>query len=72
MISEALGIAGHRKYPEGTNHGYAATIGGDIGSFHHNLLANCYGRNWSMGGGTDAKATIPVDWIYSITWYITG
>ena len=55
MISEALGIAGHRKYDAGTNHGYAATIGGDIGSHHHNLLANCTGRNWSMGGGTDAN-----------------
>lgn len=55
MIAEALGIAGHRNYPEGTNHGYAATIGGDIGSFHHNLLANCAGRNWSMGGGKDAN-----------------
>ena len=55
MISEALGIAGHRNYPAGTNHGYAATIGGDIGSFHHNLLADCEGRNWSMGGGTDAN-----------------
>ena len=55
IISEALGITGHRKYPEGTNHGYAATIGGDIGSFHHNLLANCNGRNWSMGGGADAN-----------------
>lgn len=55
LISEALGIAGHRNYAAGTNHGYAATIGGDIGSFHHNLLADCEGRNWSMGGGTDAN-----------------
>lgn len=55
MISEALGIAGHRNYAAGTNHGYAATIGGDIGTFSHNLIANCYGRNWSMGGGTDAS-----------------
>lgn len=55
IISEALGIAGHKNYGEGTNHGYAATIGGDIGSFHHNLLANCNGRNWSMGGGADAS-----------------
>lgn len=55
IISEALGVAGHRNYGAGTNHGYAATIGGDVGSHHHNLLANCYGRNWSMGGGTDAN-----------------
>lgn len=54
MISEALGIAGHRNYDAGTNHGYAATIGGDIGTFSHNLLADCTGRNWSMGGGTNA------------------
>jgi len=56
MIAEALGIAGHRNYGEGKNHGFAATIGGDIGSFHHNLLADCNGRNWSMGGGVDANA----------------
>lgn len=54
IISEALGIAGHKNYPAGTNHGYAATIGGDVGTFHHNLLANCAGRNWSLGGGVDA------------------
>jgi hypothetical protein len=54
LISEALNIAGHDNYPEGTAHGYAATIGGDVGSFHHNLLAHCNGRNWSLGGGLDA------------------
>lgn len=53
LISEALNIAGHKNYPAGTGHGYAATIGGDIGSFHHNLLAHNQGRNWSMGGGLD-------------------
>lgn len=51
LISEALNVAGHGKYEAGKMHGYAATIGGDIGSFHHNLLAHNYGRNWSMGGG---------------------
>jgi len=51
LISEALNAAGHRKYPPGTEHGYAASIGGDIGSFHHNLLAHCAGRNWSLAGG---------------------
>lgn len=51
LISEALNVAGHDKYEAGKMHGYAATIGGDIGSFHHNLLSHNYGRNWSIGGG---------------------
>ncbi|WP_225444251.1 T9SS C-terminal target domain-containing protein [Echinicola arenosa] len=55
LIAEALNIADHGKYEAGKMHGYAATIGGDIGSFHHNLLAHCYGRNWSMGGGLDGN-----------------
>lgn len=55
LISEALNEAGHKKYPPGTQHGYAASIGGDIGSFHHNLLAHCAGRNWSMAGGLEKK-----------------
>ncbi|MBK8094503.1 MAG: cadherin-like domain-containing protein [Verrucomicrobiaceae bacterium] len=54
LISEALNVAGHQNYPPGTAHGYAASIGGDIGSFHHNLLAHCEGRNWSLAGGLDA------------------
>jgi autotransporter-associated beta strand protein len=54
LISEALNIAGHQNYPPGTEHGYAATISGDKGSYHHNLLAHCDGRNWSLGGGLDA------------------
>ena len=53
LISEALNVAGHKKYGKGTAHGYAASIGGDIGSFHHNLLAHCAGRNWSLAGGID-------------------
>lgn len=55
LISEALNVADHQNYPSGTAHGYAATIGGDIGSFHHNLLAHCEGRNWSLGGGLDGN-----------------
>ncbi len=51
LISEALNEAGHKNYPAGTQHGYAASIGGDVGSFHHNLLAHCSGRNWSLAGG---------------------
>lgn len=53
LISEALNIAGHKKYKKGSAHGFAASIGGDIGSFHHNLLAHCAGRNWSLAGGVD-------------------
>ncbi len=56
LISEALNEAGHKKYPPGTQHGYAASIGGDIGSFHHNLLAHCAGRNWSLAGGLSKPA----------------
>ncbi|MGY5355636.1 T9SS C-terminal target domain-containing protein [Wenyingzhuangia sp. IMCC45467] len=55
LISEALNAAGHQNYPTGTEHGYAASIGGDIGSFHHNLLAHNYGRNWSLAGGLDGN-----------------
>ena len=53
LISEALNAAGHKKYPKGKEHGFAASIGGDVGSFHHNLLAHNAGRNWSMAGGLD-------------------
>ncbi len=55
FISEALNIAGHPNYSAGTKHGYAASISGDIGSFHHNLLAHCEGRNWSLAGGLDGN-----------------
>lgn len=60
LISEALNQAGHPNYGKGTRHGYAATIGGGemsadlaVGSYHHNLLAHCEGRNWSLSGGLD-------------------
>lgn len=55
LIAEALNVAGHDKYSAGKMHGYAATIGGDVGSFHHNLLAHNYGRNWSIGGGLNGN-----------------
>ncbi|KAB8252903.1 pectin lyase fold/virulence factor [Aspergillus flavus] len=57
MISEPLNVAGHKNYPAGTAHGYAATIGGDVGSFHHNLISHAEGRSWSMGGGVDDNST---------------
>jgi hypothetical protein len=55
LISEALNIAGHKNYAAGTAHGYAGSIGGDCGSFHHNLLAHNEGRNWSLAGGLDGN-----------------
>src|SRR6478736_2905924 len=57
FISEALNVAGHQNYPAGTAHGYAASIGGEIASFHHNLLAHNEGRNWSLAGGLDANGS---------------
>lgn len=51
LISEALNVANHKKYGAGKGHGFAASISGDVGSFHHNLLAHCAGRNWSLAGG---------------------
>ena len=53
LISEALNIAGHKKYGAGSAHGYAGSIGGNVGSFHHSLLAHNSGRNWSLAGATD-------------------
>lgn len=48
IISEALD-ASFQRHP----HGYAASIGGNMVSYHHNLLAHCTGRNWSLAGGYD-------------------
>lgn len=53
IVSEALNVAHHKKYKPGTGHSFAGSISGDIGSFHHNLLAHCAGRNWSLAGGLD-------------------
>lgn len=55
LISEALNIAGHANYPDGKAHGFAGSVGGDVGSLHHNLLAHCEGRNWSLAGGLDGN-----------------
>ncbi len=57
LIAEALNIAGHKNYPPGSAHGYAASVGGDIASLHHNLLAHNEGRNWSLAGGLDPDGT---------------
>jgi hypothetical protein len=52
LIAEPLNMSIHSHYVDsGKGHGFAGSISGDIGSFHHNLLANCAGRNWSLAGG---------------------
>ena len=55
LISESLNMANHDKYDENSRHGFAAVYGGDIGSFHHNLLANNTGRNPRLDGGMDGN-----------------
>ena len=37
-------------------HAFAASISGNTGSFHHNLLIDCTGRNWSLAGGMEQDA----------------
>lgn len=54
LISETLNNANHPNYTN-ANHGYSATIGGDTGTYHHNLLAHNEGRNWSLSGGLDGR-----------------
>jgi hypothetical protein len=52
IIAEPMNMSVHNHYVgSGKGHGFAGSISGDIGSFHHNLLANCAGRNWSLAGG---------------------
>ncbi|MFT3786537.1 MAG: hypothetical protein QM770_10270 [Tepidisphaeraceae bacterium] len=52
IITEALNMSVHNHYVgSGKGHSFAGSISGDIGSFHHNLLANNAGRNWSLAGG---------------------
>lgn len=55
LISEPLTVAGHEDYPDGTALGYGGSIGGNVGSYHHNLIAHAHSKNWSLNGGLDAK-----------------
>src|SRR5215469_4024693 len=34
-------------------HAFGASISGEIGSYHHNLIAHSTDRNWSLAGGYD-------------------
>lgn len=77
LISEAMNYAGHAtqfdRHGYHVQHGFAATIGGMYGSYHHNLIAHCAGRNWSMSGGLDGagKATGGLDMFNNVCydWY---
>ena len=54
IIAEPLNMSVHSHYVgTGKGHSFAGSISGDIGSFHHNLLANAAGRNWSLAGGLE-------------------
>ncbi|MBP5711910.1 MAG: hypothetical protein J6W77_02765, partial [Prevotella sp.] len=56
LIGESLNQNGHKNYWDenhSVQHGFAATVGGNVASLHHNLLAHNEGRNWSLGGGLD-------------------
>ena len=35
-------------------HGFAASVGGNIASFHHNLITSCTGRNWYMASSLES------------------
>ncbi|MBR2283307.1 MAG: carbohydrate-binding protein [Ruminococcus sp.] len=56
VIGEALHDSIHYNASDRTKtetHAFAGSISGNIGSFHHNLLINCTGRNWSLAGGME-------------------
>lgn len=58
IIAEPLNLSIHSHYVgTGKGHSFAGSISGEIGSFHHNLLANCAGRNWSLAGGLTKQKT---------------
>jgi hypothetical protein len=77
IVAEALNIANHKKYELGKGHSYAASISGDVGSFHHNLIAHCAGRNWSLAGGLnranrlagylDIRNNVVFNWMHRTT-----
>lgn len=54
IVAEALHHSYHYRASDRSKfetHAFAASISGNIGSFHHNLLAHCTDRNWSLAGG---------------------
>ena len=56
IIGESLNNSVHYDANDRSNverHAFAASIGGYTGSFHHNLLINNTGRNWSLAGAME-------------------
>ena len=54
IISEALQHSYHYAAADRSKyetHAFAASISGGIASYHHNLIAHCTDRNWSLAGG---------------------
>jgi len=54
IVAEALHHGPHYRASDRTKletHAFAGSISGGIGSYHHNLLAHCTDRNWSLAGG---------------------
>lgn len=56
IIGESLHDSIHYNADDRTKtetHAFAGSISGNVGSFHHNLLIDCTGRNWSLAGGME-------------------
>lgn len=56
IIGESLNNSVHYDANDRSNverHSFAASIGGFTGSFHHNLLIDNTGRNWSLAGAME-------------------
>jgi hypothetical protein len=54
IVAEALHHSYHYRASDRSKfetHAFAGSISGGIGTFHHNLLAHCTDRNWSLAGG---------------------
>ena len=59
IISEPLQHSYHYNASDRTlyeQHAFAASISGEIGSYHHNLIAHSTDRNWSLAGGLDQSS----------------
>ncbi len=59
IIGESLNNSVHYNANDRSDverHAFAASIGGYTGSFHHNLLINNTGRNWSLAGAMEQDA----------------